>query len=178
MALWFEALDDEEERIPDEIPEIAQTPEGALEVSEILAKIGEWERRRDEAKEMMQAWLETRLATFQSRIDYASRTVENWARIRSEKTVNLPSGVLRLRPAQDAIEIKDPEAFFAGADPEWVRIKKEPAMTPIKKYVQETGEIPEGVEVHFASDTHLDGLSFSLQTEYRKRKEAEKKLVA
>lgn len=65
------------------------------------------------------------------------------------KSRALPSGSIGWRTKPAGLEVKDSEALLrwaASVSSELVRVKREPALVEIKKYVARTGEIPPGTE--------------------------------
>lgn len=98
-------------------------------------------------------WMEHQCRGRQRQIDFLSRQLEAYVRVRLEgrkkQSLSLPDGTLKLMMPQPALEI-DEEAFF-GAKPDEALVavipeQKRPDRNAIKAHIRQTGEIPEGCE--------------------------------
>lgn len=101
-------------------------------------KIDLWERNQTEKVQKQLAWLESGLRVF---LDTTNKA-----------TLKLVNGTLKYRKGRERIEIADEEAFVKAAemdDKGFVRttVKKAPDKKAILEYINETGEIPEGVDI-------------------------------
>lgn len=114
---------------------------------------------RDRRVEMLDRWLGDVTGPLKRRAEYLRQILEHEAMIRYQegrKTITLPSGKIGGRARGETVRIEDHEAALEFARQtdglrEQIRVTERITVTPLKEYMQRTGEIPPGCEVVPAS---------------------------
>jgi len=90
-------------------------------------------------------WKQRRTGILQRQYDWLSKSLESWLMASSQKTANLPHGTLQFRKQLVRVEVLDEQAVIDASI--FVRIKKSPDKSAIKKHYIRTGEIVDGVTI-------------------------------
>lgn len=154
--LLEECLDDlfsKEEQ--EDLQKEEQTPEVRFtrflwKIKFIEQEIEKHKRVAEETINEINSWFEKKRNQLEKQIEWLSNQMENYLIIQNKKKLELPPGRIAFRSQQDKIEIIDNELFYNKALPELLRKIEEsfePDMSKIKKYIKETGDVPEGIAV-------------------------------
>ena len=122
-----------------------------------VRKIGEHRKKQAEIKELADAeiarikeWAEKQTKQHENSVEYLQGVLRPWFEEQGEKSISLPSGRVRFRKVPDKFNFTDETAVIAWAkvhQPKSIRVKEEIDKNEIKRYIKETGEMPDGVEV-------------------------------
>ena len=122
-----------------------------------VRKVAEHRAKQQKAKELyekevfrLKAWLQKETDKEENRIEHLQGMLYQWYITQNEKSISLPSGRVRIRKLPDKFNFTDETAVIAWAkvhQPKSIRVKEEIDKNEIKRYIKETGEIPDGVEV-------------------------------
>jgi phage host-nuclease inhibitor protein Gam len=84
-------------------------------------------------------------------IEFLTQGLHMYAMGQDRKTIETPTGALKLRVRQDKVTIPDQSVVIEWAEhynnPEILIHKTTVSLAEVKKYIKQTGDIPEGVEV-------------------------------
>jgi len=155
------------EHLIGESPDIVdETPVGDPDLANrILHVIGSIEAEIAEIKVVAQkqidraeVFMEIETQKRQKTVDFLTARLHLFAMTSGKRTVNLPNGSLKLIKRQEKFEYIDTDKVI-----EWIkvndrsgdliRVKEEINKAEVKKYVKETGEIPDGLEITDQDDT-------------------------
>lgn len=149
-----EALsEDAEEEVQEEIREVLSemSADVALwQIAELEEGIEQIESLARKEASVIESWRASEVGRLHQRIQDLAGLLGGFIRNQQRKTLHLPHGELRLRAMPDRISIN--EAEFRLDREEFVRVIPEqrvPDLQKIKQHLKTTGEIPDGIEVHF-----------------------------
>lgn len=112
-------------------------------VEQEMHRIGIWQQRQTERIRKRMRWNEEALRLYME--------------AQGLKTLDLPSGTLRMRAGRDRVDVVLPETFIDWAEKsgheDLVRVKKDVDKTATMAYVKKTGEEPPGIEVKRGDDS-------------------------
>jgi hypothetical protein len=134
-----------------------------IEIRKLDEQIARNFRTSDEECKLIQDWALRRSAKLQDRINWLSTKLEAFIRERGCKTIDLPNGVLKIRKAQDRLEI-DLEEFLETTDPSLLTLVPamyKPNLAGIKAMIKEHDVVPDGVTVIEG----IDKFSFKLKNQ-------------
>jgi len=103
--------------------------------------------------ESAQAYIDRESNKREKTIDFLSERLHLFMMGQDQKTISLPNGDLKMRARQDKVQVVDEEKVLAwiksGSSDfdSMLRIKEMINKAEMKKYIKETGDIPDGVEV-------------------------------
>ena len=153
----------------DEVVKPSITPEKANSILWVISKLeNEIEAKEDiyfSEYDRLTNWLEGEKEKRNKDIDYLTAVLEAFYDNNGfTKTESFPNGKLYKRKMPDRVEVDDAEAFEKwwnenGNDMEYMKITKKPILKNIKKYIQDAGECPNGVEYL------VGGKCFKIKTE-------------
>ncbi len=101
-------------------------------------------------REIIKNWALERNSMLQSRIDWLSKSLENYLRAEDIKTLDLANGVIRLRKQTDTVSIVDEGKFLKHATKEMLNIIPEtvkPDLLRLRTWIRNSGRVPPGVEL-------------------------------
>lgn len=176
---WDQAHDeasDDLDRTYDLEPIMVDDPSDLVAANRMLRLVARFEREQAQVNRTADAdvavaerWRARELARLGRKLDYLRRCAELWMRAHAQvaktRTVKLPWGELRLRPARERVEV-DVDEFVAAAKlvysshgefPEgWVRVKVEPDKQAIRKAVVAGGTPFAHHDDEFEADRAVD----------------------
>ncbi len=164
-GMWDDQMLDEYDDLPAECVTITHKEanrilERMAEQSEAIARIDEQEadqveRIRARAKELREAhtrrreWLDCRYTALLE--EFAKRETDG----KKERSVKLLSGTVGFRRNPSSLNITDADALLVWATdnlPDAIKVVETVGKTPVKSYIEGTGEVVPGVEYTPAAD--------------------------
>jgi len=145
--------DEAEEEVQEAIKEILSemSADVALwQIAELEEGIEQIEALARKEAAVIESWRASEVGRLHQRIQELSGLLDGFMRHQERKTLHLPHGELRLRAMPERVVIN--EAEFRLDREEFVRVIPEqrvPDLLKVRQHIKATGEIPEGVEVHF-----------------------------
>jgi len=117
-------------------------------VAELDAEIEEINKSAELQIERIRLWQETRTSVINRQKEYFLKVLHGYIISTGKKTEKFVNGTLSLRQQQDEIVVEDKEAVLN--DGRFVREKVSVSVdkTAIRKHLQATGEVPDGVLVN------------------------------
>jgi len=101
----------------------------------LRAELGRDTAHRDKELERIYEWFDEREATIKKRIDRFAERLREYLMLKGKKTMKLINGTVKTRAGSISTVVHDVAAFMKWAEkhPQYLRIKKEPDKTAIKK---------------------------------------------
>lgn len=131
-----------------------------------LKRLAYWEAEEERIielalreREKIDRWLQSQVNRIQKRKDWHEHQLRQFLQLSGKKKHSFPSGTLSTRRRPGSVEIIDEDIFVAWCRTNVEESKKMLEFQPkvskkaIKEYIQATGCIPDGMDMHIPPDT-------------------------
>uniref|UniRef100_A0A6M3Y2R8 Putative host-nuclease inhibitor protein n=1 Tax=viral metagenome TaxID=1070528 RepID=A0A6M3Y2R8_9ZZZZ len=140
-------------------PEVANDEAAEKQLRALRYWLGELDRAEQHAKnerDRIELWLEGRRNIYQPRIAWHERGLKAYLWNVGKKSLKLIAGTIKRTKGRERIDVLDQDTFIKWAAQNGaglLRTKVEPDKKAIAGHIQETGEIPPGVDLVRGEDT-------------------------